>query len=62
MLFILLAFSALSVLVEGPDDHGSYGHCAKKAEGEESVEEDQVWAFGLGLVFFVGGRGWVTHI
>jgi translation elongation factor EF-1beta len=59
---LLFGVYALPVLIEGPDDHGGYGHCAEKAEGEEGVEENQVWALGLGFVFLVRGLGGITHI
>ena len=62
MSFILRVLSTLPVLIKGPDNHGGYGHFTQEAEGQESVGQDQVWAFGLGCVFFVRGLNRATHI
>ena len=37
---LLFGVYALPMLVEGPYDHGGYGHCAEEGEGEEGVEKD----------------------
>jgi hypothetical protein len=62
MFFISRAFSALPMLIEGPDDHGGYGHCAKEAQSQQGVEQDQVWSFGLGQVFVALRVMQTTHI